>query len=85
MRFPPATTPERLIDAENARVKVTAFCQQEKISQAAFGKMINSPPSTFYKFMTSVSGMGSLAYPKIINFFDKAESEQNKSALLSGK
>jgi hypothetical protein len=29
MPFPPATSSERIIDAENARVKVTAFCEQE--------------------------------------------------------
>jgi hypothetical protein len=68
------STPEDWIDVENMRDKVTAFCQQEKMSQAAFGAMINSPKSTFYKFMSGGAGKGSFAYPKIVNFFDK----QNK-------
>jgi hypothetical protein len=69
------------IAAENARVKVKEYCQQENMKQSAFGEMLGLCKSTFSRFMGAgweTTGTQSYAYPAITEFFKKQKNEERK-------
>lgn len=71
------------VAAENARDKVRAYCQQEKMAQYAFGEMLGLCKSTFGRFMGAgkeTSGKGSYAYPAILSFFKRLKAEEKKES-----
>jgi predicted XRE-type DNA-binding protein len=69
------------VAAENARVKVKEYCQQENMKQSAFGEMLGLCKSTFSRFMGTgreTTGTQSYAYPAIMEFFKKQKNEEKK-------
>lgn len=74
--------------AENARVKITKYCKEEKTNRTAFGKMIgltDSGQAAIARFMKGECGVRGAAYPKIERFFLSTTSSKQERGLKRQK
>lgn len=59
-------------EEQNARSKVTEYCRHEKMTQKAFGEMIDLSDNhggAIGRFMCGKSGSAGKAYPAVVAFF----------------
>jgi flagellar biosynthesis GTPase FlhF len=74
--------------AENARVKITKYCKEEKTNRTAFGKMIgltDSGQAAIARFMKGECGVRGAAYPNIERFFSVYDIQQARKGIEKAK